>query len=132
MRILIVDDEYVSRSQLKALLSEYGDCDAAANGELALQMVHAAWEEGFPYTLLTIDIEMPGLSGQETLKKLRDWEQAEKIYQQKKEAVVLMVSVKDSGSAIMSSFSSGCEGYLVKPAGKDELHSALQKAGVIH
>ena len=42
MRILVVDDDFVSREKLKAILAPYGDVESAEDGEAAVRMFEAA------------------------------------------------------------------------------------------
>ncbi|MEI7892892.1 MAG: response regulator [Myxococcales bacterium] len=129
MRILIVDDDYVSRTQLKALLSSYGDCDAVPDGELALQMIRRAREESVPYELVTLDVEMPDMRGQEVLHRIRTWE-TENGIKPREEAKVLMVSALKDGKSIVTSFKEGCEAYLKKPVTAAKLREVLAEAGI--
>lgn len=130
MRILIVDDDYVSRTKLKALLSSYGDCDTAPSGKLAFEMFKAAYEEDLPYELITMDVDMPEERGQAIVKKIREWEAAEKIHLRGTEARILMVTVMSAAKEVVSSFRQGCEGYLVKPVTPDKLREALLQIGL--
>lgn len=125
MRALIVDDDYVSRSKVKALVSPYADCDAAPDGPIALAMFAKAHEEMCPYDLITMDIDMPGMNGQEVLQRVREWEASHKAYRGRKEAKVLMVTVRDAPEDIVVSFREGCEWYLVKPVTPDTVRGAL-------
>ena len=129
MRILIVDDDYVSRSKLKAMLSGYGDCDAVPNGTLALDMVKLAQEEGVPYNLITMDIDMPGEKGQEVVEKIRLWEETTNLSAHPSEIKILMVTVISQPRDIMTSFRKGCEGYLIKPVTPQSLKESLAKIG---
>lgn len=131
MRALVVDDDYVSRSKLKALLAPYADCDAAPDGPIALQLFQKAHEERCPYDLITLDIDMPGMTGQETLQQIRKWETNHKVYQHHKEAKVLMVTVRDAPEDIVISFREGCEWYLIKPVNAEKIRSALQRLGLL-
>ncbi|MCS7303891.1 MAG: response regulator [Thermoguttaceae bacterium] len=124
MRALIVDDDYVSRSKLKALLAPYADCDAAPDGPIALQLFQKAHEERCPYDLITLDIDMPGMNGQETLQRIRRWEAD---YRNCKEAKVLMVTIRDAPEDIVLSFREGCEWYLIKPVNAEKVRNALQR-----
>ena len=80
MRVLVVDDDYVSRTKLKALLTSLGgDCDALPDGEMVIKMFEKAHEESVPYDLITMDVEMPGMSGQEVVQKIRESESSNGI-----------------------------------------------------
>ena len=128
MRILIVDDDYVSRTKLSLLLSAYGQCDAAPNGEIAVKLFEEAHKEMVPYGLVTLDIEMPAMSGQETLQAMRDIEQALQLTGQQ-EAKVLMVTAKTALREVSSSYLGGCNGYLTKPTKAEDIKKALGELG---
>ena len=82
MRILIIDDDFVSRSKLEALLTVYGDCDTAEDGNKGFEMFEKSHKDSSSYDLITMDIDMPGISGHEVLSKIREWEEANEIYKQ--------------------------------------------------
>jgi two-component system, chemotaxis family, chemotaxis protein CheY len=125
MRILIVDDDFVSRAKLEALMSEYGDCDVAEDGHQALDMFEQAHDQSANYDLITMDIDMPGMSGHEVLSKIREWEEAHEVYKQGHCAKIMMSTSMQSRTDIMSSFRNGCEGYLKKPVTPEKLAEAL-------
>jgi len=67
-RILIVDDDALSRNVLNRVLSKAGFiCSESAKGVDALEKIHAEP----PPSLLLLDFAMPGLSGAEVLRHLR-------------------------------------------------------------
>ena len=74
MRILIVDDEYVSLQKLSLYLEEKGSCDNANHAEQAFQMFCQAFKVRAPYDLITLDIDMPDYNGPELLEKIRSFE----------------------------------------------------------
>ncbi|MBN2343084.1 MAG: response regulator [Deltaproteobacteria bacterium] len=121
MRILIIDDDYISRTQIKALMLGYGDCDIAPNGEIGLMLFDAAHCEDVPYNLITVDVDMPGLSGTDVVKEIRSREDKRSASTNQTEAKVIMVSAMDDGKNIMASFRKGAEGYLVKPITPDKI-----------
>lgn len=127
MRILIVDDDYISRLKLKSLLSEYGDCDAVPNGELSLKMFKIAHDESFPYGLITMDIDMPKMWGQEVVKKIREWENTHKEYLAEKHVKILMITVMKDIKDALTSFKEGCTGYMTKPVTPESIEKALKK-----
>lgn len=66
-RILVVDDDAVSRKLLVRALSSTGyDCGESTDGLEALKSLHAQ-----PPSLLLLDFDMPGLNGAEVLTQLR-------------------------------------------------------------
>ena len=125
MRILVVDDDFVSRTKLEALLSAYGDCEGAEDGHEALDMFEQAHGQSACYDLITMDIDMPGMSGHEVLRRIREWEEAHQVYKKGQSAKVLMSTSLQSRTDIMSSFREGCEGYLKKPVTPEKLAEAL-------
>jgi two-component system chemotaxis response regulator CheB len=69
MKVLIVDDSVVFRSQISTALSNIPNIEVvgtAANGKLALQRL-----DQMQVDLMTLDMEMPEMNGIETLKALR-------------------------------------------------------------
>jgi DNA-binding NtrC family response regulator len=67
IKILVVDDEKLIRWSLgKALQTAGYDVDAATNGDEALQIM-----EKFRYDIVITDLRMPGLTGMELLKKIK-------------------------------------------------------------
>jgi CheY-like chemotaxis protein/HPt (histidine-containing phosphotransfer) domain-containing protein len=127
MRILAVDDEFVSRMKLKTLLGEYGEVDAVPDGGVALRMAQCAYEEGAPYGLITADINMPGMDGHELVGQLRKWEEAHHELVRGKQAKILMITSTNDPKAVMSSFREGAEWYLVKPVTPQNLRTAIEK-----
>ncbi len=128
MRILIVDDEFVSRKKAQKIMSQYGKCDVASNGIDALEAFHLAHNQGGPYDLITMDIMMPDMDGIETLKRIRTWEKSRNIELGKGVRLVILTASKASDS-VLSSFNEGCEAYIVKPFNKEKLANALSELG---
>lgn len=131
MRILVVDDDYVSRSKLKKLLSAYGDCDAAPHGEVALKMFEWAHKESAPYGLITMDVEMPGMKGPEVVEKMREWENQHSLQIDGKHVKILMISVAFDGNRVATSFAGGCDEYVTKFISPDNLKPILQELGLV-
>src|SRR5262245_4847437 len=68
MRVLIVDDEPLSRSALANALRARSDVDAFDSAKDAIQAFEML--EKRPYDVLLLDIQMPELSGIELAKRL--------------------------------------------------------------
>jgi len=125
MRILICDDEYVARAKLQAILTDYGECQTASDGVQAVQMFKEAHEQSQPYNLITMDIDMPGMKGPDVLDAVREWESKHGV-KARGEAKVIMVTIKEEGRDILSSFEKGCEWYLVKPVTPGKIKEAIE------
>ena len=74
MKTLIVEDDFISRRILAQMLSPYGDCDIAIDGEEAFLAFQLALDADAPYDLVCMDIMMPHLDGQGALKLIRAFE----------------------------------------------------------
>ena len=72
MHILVVDDVYSNRILLGRLLQNRGHTFVEADdGDVALEKITEALEEGRPFDTVLLDYEMPRLSGPAMVKKLR-------------------------------------------------------------
>ncbi|MDP3859617.1 MAG: PAS domain-containing protein [Stagnimonas sp.] len=70
LRVLVVDDSAMCRELLSACLNDYGcAAEPVASGAVALEKLAQAGDR--PYALAFIDFQMPGLSGIETVRRLR-------------------------------------------------------------
>ncbi|MBU2552721.1 MAG: response regulator [Proteobacteria bacterium] len=114
MRILVVDDELVSRKKMRRIMSNFGDCDMAENGRQALAAFESSWERLMPYDLLMLDIHMPELDGTEVLKTIRQREAEMGVAHGAGLRIVMVTAVSD-GNMVSSSLASGCDEYIVKP-----------------
>ncbi|MBU0990924.1 MAG: response regulator [Proteobacteria bacterium] len=128
MKILLVEDDIVSRSIMMKLLSVYGDIEIAQNGEKALNMFFKAFEEKAPYNLVSLDIMMPGKDGQQVLKEIREYEYSKGIMGNDGVKIIMTTALDDKKN-ILEAFKSQCEAYLTKPINVKKLHEELKKLG---
>ena len=131
MKTLIVEDDFLARSLLSTLLSEYGVCHVAVNGREALDAIERAFDENDRYDLVCLDIMMPVLDGQETLLELRKLEALRGIKGLDTTKVIMVTAIDDSKN-IMKAFRQGqCEAYLTKPLDRTKLISHIKELGLI-
>jgi len=129
MKILIVDDDFVSRKKMNLIMAQYGRCNMVVDGYECLDAFTTAQKEAEPYDLITMDIEMPGMSGILTVRKLREWEKDYGI-DLGKGGKIIMVTIKDDHEAFIFSFREGCEAYVIKPFNNEKLAKAMQVLGL--
>jgi len=130
MKCLVVEDEFTSRLMLQKLLEKYGEVHIAANGKEAAEAVHLALNEDAPYDLITMDVMMPEMNGQEALKSIRDIETTFEILPAQGAKIIMTTSLGD-GKSIMSAFKDQCDGYLVKPLETKKLFKYLESFELI-
>lgn len=113
--ILIADDHSIVRSGLKSLIGMYPEMTIvgeAANGSEAVEMTGKLMP-----ALVLLDLEMPGLNGLETLKKIRT------LYPETK---VLILTQYDLNEYLFKVLRDGASGYVLKETASDELLLAIQ------
>ncbi len=129
MKVLVVEDDFISRNFLQKLLGKFGACDVAVNGEEALVAFNHAHSEKAPYDLICLDIMMPEMDGQETLKRLRAIEEGLGIGGLAGVKIIMTTALGDK-TTVLNCFKNGCEAYLVKPIMKDKLIAKMQELGL--
>ena len=127
LRTLIVEDDFVGRKILQALLSPFGVCDVAVNGEEALEAFALAIRANEPYQLICLDINMPGMSGHDVLADIRSMEDSLQILDRTK---VIMTTGSSDPKDVRSAFHAECDAYLLKPIIKAKLMDQLKEMGL--
>ncbi|MCK9216662.1 MAG: response regulator [Firmicutes bacterium] len=130
MRILIVEDDLASRKFLSKLLSKYGECDITVDGMEALEAFMLAWDEGEPYDLICLDIMMPNLDGEKTLKMIRDIEKQKGIVGSNRVKIIMTTALNET-ERVFDAFETGCEAYASKPINIEKLVEVIRKLGLI-
>ncbi len=131
MKMLIVDDELVSRRKMEIILREYGPYDVVENGNAAIRSFTAAIESGALYDLITLDISLPDMEGTTVLKMIRDLEMGNAIPEDKR-VKVLMVTSHGEQETVISSIAAGCDDYIKKPFTLACITRKLEKIGLMH
>jgi two-component system chemotaxis response regulator CheY len=71
LKILIVEDDLITRRILTQILSKIGQCDTATNGNEAVRLFRRALKKQDPYDLICMDIMMPETNGHQAIQKIR-------------------------------------------------------------
>ncbi len=130
MRILIIEDDEASRKLMGMLLSKYGECVFAENGKIAYEKFKEDFKKNLRFDLLLLDIMMPEMDGQETLKHIKEFEKENGIWPNEGAKVIMTTALGDPEN-IKEAFKSQCEGYLVKPIIKKDLVEEMIKIGIL-
>jgi two-component system chemotaxis response regulator CheY len=129
MRILVVEDDFISRRLLCRYLEAFGECDVAINGREALEAVEAGIKSGEHYDLICLDIMMPEMDGHESLQRIRNLEAADGMDVGMGARIIMTTSLEDSKN-IREAFSGSADGYVVKPIEKKKLIQTLSDLGL--
>ena len=115
LRVLIAEDETISRKLLHASLTQWG-CQvvSAVNGQDAC---HALKEGGIDLCIL--DWEMPQMTGPEVCQWLRssDLDQS----------YVILLTTKNQPEDIEAGYEAGADDYMIKPFKGDDLRSRISE-----
>lgn len=130
LKILIVEDDFYSRRLLQRMLSPLGECDHAVNGEEAVKAYEKSLDEEFAYDLICLDILLPIMDGQETLRRIREIEDLKGIYGNDCVKVIITSALDDKRN-MLTAYTTGCEGYITKPIRKKELLDKIQELGLL-
>ncbi len=113
MRILVVEDEpNLNELIAKKLQLEHYTVDSCLNGMDALDFFNMA-----DYDAVILDIMLPGISGLEFLKEIRN---------KNNKTPVLLLTARDSIEDRVTGLDAGADDYLVKPFAFDELLARIR------
>lgn len=130
MRFLVVDDDFETRRLVQKLLKPFGDVDVATDGEEAVDAFSRALKEGEPYALITMDILMPNIDGQQALREIRQIEKEKGIAQDSQTRVIMISGLDDSEQLHDAFFLGEATSYIIKPINHTVLLQEIAKLGV--
>lgn len=114
LKALIVDDEYPAREELRFRLARYPDVEIigeATNAREALRLIQA-----LDYDVVFLDIHMPGMSGMDLARQLRQREVPPKV-----------VFVTAHENYAVPAFEMRAVDYLLKPFDDERLAETVQR-----
>ncbi|MFE0042841.1 response regulator [Streptomyces albireticuli] len=114
-RVLIVDDHPLFRDGLKAALESSGGAVVVAQAETGGEVPDAVAQH--EPDIVVMDLSLPDISGIEATRRLA---------QSHPDLPVLMLTMSDDDSSLLSALQAGARGYIVKGAGSEEVLHAVR------
>lgn len=130
MKILLAEDDFVTRKFMVNFLSKYGDCDVTVDGMEAVDAFMMALEDDEPYDLACLDIMMPVMDGYQVLKAIRNLEKEKNVPEDKAVKIIMTTALNEERNVKMA-FELGCTIYSGKPINQDRFEQALKKLNLI-
>ena len=127
MKILIAEDDRISRSFFQKFMSAYGACDIAVDGMEALDLYMDAVKAKAPYDLLCLDIMMPRVDGLKVLKVVRAMEEQHRLSRAK---IIMMTALSDV-EYVDQAMELGCDAYASKPIDTVKVEEVLKNLGLL-
>lgn len=126
-RILIVDDCVDMRVLVQELLSKGGfkNVSSAKDGFAALEILNQSYTTREAIEIILADWKMPGLSGIDLLKKIKEDKRFGGII------FIMLTAVSDSDN-VSQAIARGVDNYLLKPVSSKSLISKIIKSSVAH
>lgn len=116
-RILLIDDHSLLRSGIRLMLEKQPDFEVVAEAGDGIEGVKRA-QQHKPDVIL-LDLNMPGLSGLETLQLL---------LQDNPDCAVIILTVSEEADELGQALRDGARGYLIKNIEGDALAAAIRRA----
>ena len=115
MRMLIADDDPVSRRVLQDTLTRSGyDLDVVSDGEAAWEALRR--DNGPP--IATLNWAMPGLDGLEVCRRVRQMSS--------RPTYLILVTARGDKESVVRGLQAGADDYVTKPFEADELRARIQ------
>ena len=130
MKILLAEDDYVTRKFMTGFLSKYGECDVTVDGMEAVDAFMMALEDEEPYDLVCLDIMMPVMDGYQALMGIRNLEKERDIPEEDRVKIIMATALNDEKNVKMA-FELGCTIYSGKPIDQDRFEEALKRLDLI-
>ncbi len=115
MKVLIAEDDPISRRILEANLKSWGyDVATASDGDEAWDMVK---DSGIP--LVILDWMLPGIDGLELCRRIRARRESEYTY-------IIFLTSKEEKKDIITALDAGADDYIAKPFHQEEFRSRVK------
>ena len=127
MKILIVDDDPTTSKSLEGLPMDISECHALRRGDAAVRAVRNALKHRDPFDLITIDIALPDMDGTKVALEIRKLEKDMEVPKERAAFIMIITAHADEGT-VRTSFSAGCNAFVVKPFKNETIVNAIAKS----
>ena len=122
LSVLVAEDNEINALLMRSLLTRLGhQAVITTGGEEALESWLSAKSAGAPYDLVLMDIQMPGLDGIETTRRIR----AREADSASRPTPILALTANTLVEDRYACFEAGMNGFLIKPLDREKLADAL-------
>jgi len=129
MRVLLIEDSPQEILIVKKALKPFtSDIAVADNGDTAVVMFRASFDENTPFDLVLLDLMLPGIDGHEVLLKIRQEEQRRTMGFDSTN-VIILTGLDENFESLQFAASAGVLDYLRKPINTANLHRTLKSFG---
>ncbi|BBE31232.1 hypothetical protein OSSY52_13730 [Tepiditoga spiralis] len=115
MRILVVEDDFVSREIMKEIIEK--NVYFAKSGKEGYDIFIKNYNKN-KFDLIFLDVMMPEMNGLTLLKKIRSYETDFKTK-------IIMISALDDIKTIKEAKKIGCDDYIIKPIEPNEIREII-------
>jgi len=131
MKILIAEDDVMTRVILQEMLSDVGTTHGAENGREAIEVFTQALKDRDPFDLVCLDIMMPEINGQDVLVRIRKIEEDLGVIPEYQVKVIMITALSDPENIRKAKEEGHCEAYMTKPVKMDQLLEQIKKLGLV-
>jgi len=116
MKSLVVDDDVTSRKVLEGVLSGFGPVDCCGDGQCAVRAAATALQAAEPYDLISMDLQMPLMSGLEAIQMIR---RQEELSGRPHAARIVVITSSQENGDVNEAFRQLADAYIVKPINRE-------------
>ena len=115
-KILVVDDDALNQRMMQVLLKREGyQVDTASGGMAALEAIKLQ-----KYDIVFMDLQMPGIDGIETSRRIREWENGDR------HTFIVALTASYLPEKGQELFEAGIDNYVAKPFELEHIHRLLR------
>lgn len=131
LNVLTVDDDEVTQMHANQLLMQLGRNRIAYSGMDAIARVEESIATGDHYSLILMDVVMPGLDGLTCVREIVARYNEHRVPLERRPKIVMLTSVSERDTRIDALYACGADYFMNKPLDSDRLAEALAEMGLV-